>query len=94
MSYSVKDELENLIHAAQLAGKHEGNDRLVKTMIRAKGVIRTLENRLADTLSVRDTVALQMLPYATQSSSDAGQVMGHAFELADLFLEARKEVTP
>lgn len=94
MSYSVKDELEHLIRAAQVAGKHEGNDRLVKTLIRAKGVITSLENRLGDDLSARDKVALEMMPYAAQTSTDAGEVMGQAFTLADLFLEARKEVTP
>jgi hypothetical protein len=52
--------------------------------------IVSLENDAAVKLQARDKIALQLLPYIPDFD-DMGQAMGRAFELADLFLEARKE---
>lgn len=89
MSYSVKDELDSLIKAGQSMGQ-AADKGILRTVIRARGLIETLEARLAGTLTARDQIALHMLPHATEY--DDGETMGKAFMLADLFIEASKEV--
>lgn len=55
--------------------------------------INALEQEATIKLQPRDKIALQLVPDLINSKDirDAGQAMGRAFELADLFLEARKE---
>ena len=75
MAHSVKDELDYLIRAAQAASKNDWTDSLVRTMVRAKAVIISLENRVEGKLTARDQIALAMLP-GTAGISDPGEAMG------------------
>lgn len=90
MAHSVKDELEYLIKSLQRVGKTEFDTPMLKTLIRTKGVIVTLENRLEGKLTARDQIALAMLP-GTAGIDDPGLAMAAAFKAADLFIEASKE---
>lgn len=61
----------------------------------ARQRIITLENESAEQLQPRDTIALQLLTSgsALGDGDDPATAMAEAFQLADLFLEARKVPT-
>lgn len=59
----------------------------------ARQRIIILENESAVELQPRDTIALQLLTSGSALGDDPATAMAEAFQLADLFLEARKRPT-
>lgn len=92
--------IQNLEKRLETMDKGNGPGREISWYIDCIKACRTrivsLENDAAFKLQARDKIAIQLLPGLLKAArayghTDDGEVMGRALQLADLFLEARKE---
>lgn len=65
-------------------------DMYVEAIDLAVARIRELEREAAEKLQMRDKIALQILP-SLSGHNDYGMAIGEALNIADLYIEARKE---